>query len=66
MAATQLAHRLASTNSPAISILGGLKDLIYPWLDKDVAEQFVAAKRLPEFGAVIYAKEKYRGYLTTC
>ena len=60
---SHMARTLASTNPPAISILGGLKDLIFPWLDRDVSEQLVSAKHSPELGAVIYAKQEYRKHL---
>ena len=61
--ASHLSHmvrKLASTNPPAISILGGLRDLISPWLDDDVKMQLVPAKQAADVGAVIYAEQKHR------
>jgi len=57
---SHMVRKLASTNPPAISVLGGLKDLILPWLDDDVRMQLVAAKNAADVGAVIYAEQKHR------
>lgn len=56
---SELARRLASTNPPAISILGGLKDLIRPWLDDDISAQLVDARHAADVGGVIFAIQRY-------
>jgi len=58
-----VAARLWQAKPPAMSILGGLRELIVPWLDKETASKLTPPKYSPEIGAVVYAQHKYRKLL---
>ena len=58
-----VAARLWKEGPPAMSILGGLSELIVPWLDEKTASRLTPPKHSPEIGAVVYAQHEYRKLL---
>ena len=55
-----VARKLWTTNPPAMSILGGLRKLIVPWLDEEVTARLSPPVTSADIGAVIYAQRKFR------
>ncbi|GMG86517.1 N-acetylglucosamine kinase [Biformimicrobium ophioploci] len=56
-----LARKLLETNPPRLSIIGGLGEVLMPWLDEDVARQIFKPLCEPEIGCILYAKQKRGG-----
>ena len=54
-----VARKLWATNPQAISLLGGLRNHILPWLDDDISDRMSPAVNAPDVGAVIYAQRKF-------
>ena len=55
-----VARKLWATNPPAMSLLGGLRELIVPWLDEEIASRLSQAENSADVGAVVYAQRNYQ------
>lgn len=58
-----VARQLLATDPPAISLLGGLRDLVLPRLDEDIAARMSPPEHAPDVGAIIYAQRKHQDLL---
>ncbi|WP_049628977.1 N-acetylglucosamine kinase [Cellvibrio sp. pealriver] len=55
-----IARKLWATNPGRMSIIGGLAPRLIPWMEKDMAEKLSPALYQPEFGAVYFAKQRFK------
>lgn len=55
-----VARKLWATQPGRMSIIGGLAPRLIPWMEQDVASNLSSALFQPEFGAVYFAKQRYK------
>ncbi len=56
---SNVARQLWKTNPPSISLIGGLSDLIKPWLADDIQPLLTEPKASPECGAIVFAQQQW-------
>jgi len=54
-----LARKLLEKKPPRFSMIGGMSERLFPWLDHDVQEKLSPAMEQPEMGAIYFAKQQY-------
>jgi glucosamine kinase len=57
---SSVARRLWNTGPGRMSIIGGLAPRLIPWMDQDMANNISPALYQPEFGAVYFAKQRFK------
>jgi glucosamine kinase len=55
----ELARKLFAINPSRFSMIGGLVEPLYPWLDEDVARKISPSLSPPEFGAFLFAQKQF-------
>jgi glucosamine kinase len=55
-----VARKLWATQPGRMSIIGGLAPRLIPWMDQDMASNLSPALYQPEFGAVYFAKQRFK------
>ena len=53
-----VARKLWETEPRSMSILGGLREVIIPWLDEDISSRLSQAENEADIGAVLFAQRK--------
>jgi len=53
-----LANKLLSNSPPRLSLIGGIANLLKPWMDPVIVAQITAPLGQPELGAVLYARSQ--------
>ena len=56
---SEMGRILLRTEPPSLAMLGGLSDLMRPWLDDDIGSRIVAADTNAVAGSLLFAKRKY-------
>lgn len=55
-----VARKLWATQPGRMSIIGGLAPRLIPWMEQDIANNLSPALYQPEFGAVYFAKQRFK------
>ena len=58
-----VAKKLWLTEPPRMSLLGGLRDRILPWMDDDIADAMSPTLYQPDIGALLFAHRAYNQQL---
>ena len=55
----QVASKLLSNHTVSLALIGGLSEIYYAQLPKDIKSRVVTSKHSPEKGALLYAKQQF-------
>nr|WP_259651296.1 BadF/BadG/BcrA/BcrD ATPase family protein [Shewanella sp. KT0246] len=61
---SDMARKLFAINPTRFSMIGGLAEPLYKWLDEDVAARVELAMSPPEIGAILFAQQEFAKQLS--